>query len=52
VVRLLLEREEVDPDVADNDGGTPLFFTRYGHYGHNPAGVLLQSRKAVTPTTI
>ena len=37
-MKILLEREEVNPDKADNDGWTPLMYaTRRGHEGDRTA---------------
>ena len=46
VVKMLLGREEVDPDVPDNDGQTPLSFAaEYGSKG--VLQILLELRKGV-----
>jgi len=50
VVKILLEREEVLPDKPDNNGQTPLWYAAQD--GHERVVALLQSRKAVAPSTI
>ena len=50
VAKILLEREEVNPEKPDNRGRTPLFFA--ARYGYNRVVALLQPRKAFTPSTI
>jgi len=49
-VKVLLEREEFNPDKPDNYGQTPLSLAT--KKGHTRVAALLQSRKAVTPSTI
>ena len=44
MAKLLLEREEVNPDNPDHDGQTPLSFATID--GHN---TVLQARKTITP---
>ena len=61
VVKILLGREEVNPDKPDHDGRTPLsiairsLISPWSFNNKNGIGrviALLQSRKAVTPSTI
>jgi len=49
VIKILLEREEVDPDKPDKWGGTPLWYAL--QRGPERIVALLQSRKVVTPST-
>jgi len=50
VVKILLGREEVSADKPDNDGQTPLSYA--AENGHKRVAALLQSHKAVAPSTI
>ena len=46
-MKILLGREDVNPDKPDNEGRTPL--SRAALYRHERVVALLQSRKAVSP---
>ena len=50
VVKILLGREEVNPDKSDRFGQTPLSYAAGG--GHERVVALLQSRKPISPRTI
>jgi len=47
-VKLPLEREEVNPDVADNGGRTPLWYATWGAY--ESVVKLLLEREEVNPS--
>ena len=50
IVKLLLERGDINPDSADDDGRTPLSFA--AEYGHEAAVKLLLERGDVDPNSM
>jgi len=48
-VKLLLEREDTNPDIPDSEGRTPLSVASIGQ--HREVVKLLQARKYANPTT-
>jgi len=50
VVKLLLQREDVDPNRTDKHGGTPFSYAT--KKGHERIVQLLQARKSVGPPDV